>query len=83
MDRWFTCSWYEVTAVVVVFTLQSLVVKNTYKETYVIFLMYEHIFSMLYEDGSSIDTRHRLLRKLATPPVCHTPFTINRESADH
>lgn len=67
----------------VVFTLQSMVVNNSYKETYVVFLMYEHIFSMLYEDGSRIDTRHRLLRKLATPLVCRIPFTSNRESADH
>lgn len=66
-----------------VFTLQSLVVNNSYKETYVIFLMYEHIFSMLYEDGSSIDTRHRLLRTLGTPLVCHIPFIIDRESVDH
>lgn len=48
-----------------------------------IFLMYEHIFSMLYEDGSSIDTRHRLLRKLGTPLLCRPPFTADRESADH
>lgn len=67
----------------VVFTLQSLVVNNSYKETYMIFLMYEHIFSMLYEDGSSIDTRHRLLRKLGTPLLCRTPFTADRESAHH
>lgn len=66
----------------VVFTLQSLVVKNTYKYTYVIFLLYEHIFSMLYEDGSSIDTRYRLLRRLRTPLFCHRPYTIDRESAD-
>lgn len=56
---------------------------NSYKEMYVIFLMYEHIFSMLYEDGSSIDTRHRLLRKLGTPLLCRPPFTADRESADH
>lgn len=66
----------------VAFTLQSLVVNNSYKETYVIFLMYEHIFSMLYEDGSSVDTRHRLLRKLATPLLCRAPFTVDRESGD-
>lgn len=56
-------------------------VNNSYKETYVIFLMYEHVFSMLYEDGSSIDTRHRLLRKLGTPLLCRAPFTADRESA--
>ncbi|XP_011610134.2 uncharacterized protein isoform X1 [Takifugu rubripes] len=62
---------------------KSLVVKNSYKETYMIFLLYEHIFSMLYEDGSSIDTRHRLLRKLGTPLICHIPFTINQTVADN
>lgn len=56
-------------------------VNNSYKETYVIFLMYEHVFSMLYEDGSSLDTRHRLLRQLDTPLLCHQPFTTDRESA--
>uniref|UniRef100_A0A3Q3XC92 ZP domain-containing protein n=1 Tax=Mola mola TaxID=94237 RepID=A0A3Q3XC92_MOLML len=53
---------------------KSLVVNNTYKEMYVIFLMYEHVFSLLYEDGSSIDTRHRILRVLDTPLLCHPPF---------
>lgn len=72
----------DVPAVMGVSTLQSLVVNNSYKETYVIFLMYEHIFSMLYEDGSSMDTRHRLLRQLDTPLLCHQPFTSDREAAD-
>lgn len=65
------------------FPLQSLVVNNSYKEMYVVFLMYERIFSMAYEDGSSIDTRHRLLRRLATPLLCRTPVTADRESAGH
>lgn len=59
-----------------------MVINNSYKEKYVIFLMYEHIFSMLYEDGSRIDTRQRLLRKLGTPLLCRTPFTTDRESVD-
>lgn len=50
-----------------------------YKEKYVIFLMFEHVFSLLYEDGSSLDTRHRMLRVLATPLLCHPPFSIDRE----
>lgn len=62
--------------------LQSLVVNNVYKETYMIFLMYEHVFSLLYEDGSSIDTRHRMLRVLDTPLLCHPPFSIDCKSTD-
>lgn len=62
--------------------LQSLVANNAYKEMYVIFLMYEHVFSLLYEDGSSIDTKHRMLRVLETPLLCHSPFSIDRKSED-
>lgn len=57
---------------------QSLVVNNVYKETYVIFLLYEHVFSLLYEDGSSVNTRHRLLRVLDTPLLCRPPFSLDR-----
>lgn len=53
---------------------------NTYKETYVIYLLYEHIFSLLYEDGSSVDTRHRLLRALDTPLLCRPAFSVDRAS---
>lgn len=56
---------------------------NSYKETYVISLVYEHVFSMLYHDGGSIDTRLRLLRTLDTPLLCRSPFTTDRESAGH
>uniref|UniRef100_A0A3Q1GBK7 ZP domain-containing protein n=1 Tax=Acanthochromis polyacanthus TaxID=80966 RepID=A0A3Q1GBK7_9TELE len=59
---------------------KSLVVNNMYKETYTIFLLYEHIFSLLYEDGSSIETRHRMLRVLDTPLVCRPPFSLNRKT---
>ncbi|XP_038583056.1 uncharacterized protein LOC119909073 isoform X2 [Micropterus salmoides] len=59
---------------------KSWVVNNAYKETYVIDLLYEHIFSLLYEDGGSIDTRHRMLRVLDTPPHCRPPFSLNRKS---
>lgn len=51
-----------------------------YKETYVIFLLYEHVFSLLYEDGSSIETRHRMLRVLDTPLLCRPPFSLDRKS---
>uniref|UniRef100_A0A3B4WDW6 Uncharacterized LOC111645961 n=1 Tax=Seriola lalandi dorsalis TaxID=1841481 RepID=A0A3B4WDW6_SERLL len=46
---------------------KSFVVNNMYKELYVIFLLYEHVFSLLHEDSSSINTRHRMLRVLDTP----------------
>ncbi|XP_032364719.1 uncharacterized protein LOC116679131 [Etheostoma spectabile] len=57
---------------------QSWVVNNVYKETYVIFLLYQHVFSLLYEDGSSIDTRHRMLRVLDTPLLCRPPFHLDK-----
>uniref|UniRef100_A0A3P8TN29 ZP domain-containing protein n=1 Tax=Amphiprion percula TaxID=161767 RepID=A0A3P8TN29_AMPPE len=61
---------------------KSLVVNNMYKEAYTIFLLYEHVFSLLYEDGSNIDTRHRMLRVLDTPLVCRPPFSLNRKTVD-
>uniref|UniRef100_A0A8D3EF61 ZP domain-containing protein n=1 Tax=Scophthalmus maximus TaxID=52904 RepID=A0A8D3EF61_SCOMX len=61
---------------------KSLVVNNVYKELYVIFLLYEHVFSLLYEDGSSITTRHRMVRVLDTPLLCRPPFkTISDDDA--
>jgi len=51
-----------------------------YKEMYVIFLLYEHVFSLLYEDGSTIDTKHRMLRVLDTPLLCRPPFDLDRKS---
>uniref|UniRef100_A0A8P4GAX4 ZP domain-containing protein n=1 Tax=Dicentrarchus labrax TaxID=13489 RepID=A0A8P4GAX4_DICLA len=62
--------------------LQSLVVNNVYKEMYVIFLLYEHLFSLLYEDGSSIGTRHRMLRVLDTPLLCRPPFSLDQTISD-
>ncbi|KAM8725264.1 uncharacterized protein AB9X84_002112 isoform 1-T1 [Acanthopagrus schlegelii] len=61
---------------------KSLVENNVYKEMYVIFLMYEHVFSLLYEDGSSIDTRHRMLRVLDTPLLCRPPFSFDQTISD-
>lgn len=58
---------------------QGSVVDQVYRETYQIFLLYEHIFSVLYQDGSSVDTRHRMQKVLGTPPVSRQPFTIDRE----
>ncbi|XP_032364390.1 uncharacterized protein LOC116678758 [Etheostoma spectabile] len=61
---------------------KSWVVNNVYKETYVIFLLYQHVFSLLYEDGSSIDTRHRMLRVLDTPLLCRPPFHLDKTVSD-
>lgn len=56
-----------------------MVVNNVYRDTYVIFLFYEHIFSMLYDDGSEVETRQRLVRVLDTPLRCRYPFTLDRK----
>ncbi|XP_030260172.1 uncharacterized protein LOC115573522 isoform X3 [Sparus aurata] len=61
---------------------KSLVENSVYKEMYVIFLMYEHVFSLLYDDGSSIDTRHRMLRVLDTPLLCRPPFSFDQTTSD-
>ncbi|XP_047184611.1 uncharacterized protein LOC118290500 isoform X2 [Scophthalmus maximus] len=61
---------------------KSLVVNNVYKELYVIFLLYEHVFSLLYEDGSSITTRHRMVRVLDTPLLCRPPFSRDETISD-
>uniref|UniRef100_A0A4W6EI79 ZP domain-containing protein n=1 Tax=Lates calcarifer TaxID=8187 RepID=A0A4W6EI79_LATCA len=53
-----------------------------WKERYMIFVLYEHIFSLLYEDGSSIDTRHRMLRELDTPLLCRPPFSLDQTISD-
>lgn len=62
--------------------LQSLVEENVYKEVYRILLMYEHVFSLMYEDGNSIDTKHRILKVLETPLICHPPFSLNRKLSE-
>ncbi|KAJ8009235.1 hypothetical protein DPEC_G00086790 [Dallia pectoralis] len=56
---------------------KSLVMNNVYQETYTALLFYEHVFSHVYADGSSVETRHRLCRVVVTPLLCHTPFTID------
>lgn len=58
---------------------QSSVLDQVYKETYRIFLLYEHVFSVMYEDGSSVDNRHRMQKVLGTPPVSRLPFTLDRK----
>nr|XP_043904737.1 uncharacterized protein LOC122783871 isoform X2 [Solea senegalensis] len=60
---------------------KSLVVNDTYHELYTISMLYEHVFSLRYEDGSSTDTRHRLLRVLETPPLCRPLFTLHQTDA--
>ncbi|KAM6992351.1 uncharacterized protein LKV04_008406 [Tautogolabrus adspersus] len=61
---------------------KSLVLNNMYKETYVISLLYEHIFSLLFEDGSSINTKHRMFRVLDTPLLCRLPFSRDQTMND-
>ncbi|XP_023829988.1 uncharacterized protein [Salvelinus sp. IW2-2015] len=56
---------------------KSLVTNNIYREMYVAFLFYEHVFSHVYTDGSTVETRHRLLRVVDTPLLCRHPFTID------
>ena len=59
--------------------VQSMVVNNVYREMYVIFLFYEHVFSMLYDDGSEVETRQRMMRVLDTPLRCRHPFILDRK----
>lgn len=61
----------------IILLLQSLVEHNIYKESYMVFLCYQHIFSHVFTDGSEIETRHRQLRVLETPLVSRIPFTID------
>lgn len=63
-------------------SLQSLVLNNMYKEMYVICLLYEQVFSLLYEDGSSLDTRHRMFKVLDTPLLCRPPFSLDSKSTE-
>ncbi|KAK6295342.1 hypothetical protein J4Q44_G00345680 [Coregonus suidteri] len=56
---------------------KSLVTNNIYREMYVAFLFYEHVFSHVYTDGSTVETRHRLLRVVDTPLLCRHPFTVD------
>uniref|UniRef100_A0A3P8WR90 ZP domain-containing protein n=1 Tax=Cynoglossus semilaevis TaxID=244447 RepID=A0A3P8WR90_CYNSE len=63
---------------------KSWVVNNTYKEEFGISLLYEHDFSLTYDGSRRINIKHRLLRVLATPPLCHPPFkTLDNDVAFH
>ncbi|XP_024866909.1 uncharacterized protein LOC112451536 isoform X2 [Kryptolebias marmoratus] len=62
---------------------KSLVEENVYKEVYTILLMYEHVFSLVYEDDNAIDTKHRILKVLETPLICHPPFSLNQTISKH
>lgn len=53
-------------------------VNNVYKEMYKIFLLYEHVFAQVYEDGTSVETRQRLFRMLETPPSSQQPTIVDR-----
>ena len=59
-----------------------MVVNNVYRETYIIFLFYEHVSSMLYDDGSEVETRQRTVRVLDTPLRCRHPFSLDRKPKD-
>ncbi|XP_061757422.1 uncharacterized protein LOC133553344 isoform X2 [Nerophis ophidion] len=61
---------------------KSLVVDNMYKEKFMISLLYEHLFSVTYQDGSSVDTKHRIHRVLDTPLLCRPPFSLDQTATD-
>ncbi|XP_041660937.1 uncharacterized protein LOC121521216 isoform X2 [Cheilinus undulatus] len=61
---------------------KSVVLDNVYKEKYVISVLYEHVFSLLFEDGSSIDTKHRTFQVLDTPLLCRSPFSLDQTMND-
>ncbi|XP_077366418.1 uncharacterized protein LOC144010140 [Festucalex cinctus] len=61
---------------------ESLVVNNMYKETFVISVLYEHRFSVEYQDGSSVETKLRILRVLQTPLICQRPFSVDQTNGD-
>ncbi|MED6268125.1 hypothetical protein CHARACLAT_019043 [Characodon lateralis] len=61
---------------------KSLVVENMYKEFYMVPLMYEHVFSLVFDDGH-IDTKHRTFKVLETPLICRPPFSLNKTISDH
>ncbi|XP_041831388.1 uncharacterized protein LOC121633429 isoform X2 [Melanotaenia boesemani] len=61
---------------------KSLVVQNMYKEMYMILVLYEHVFSLTYEDGSSLDTKLRMMKVLETPLICRQPFSLNQTISD-
>ncbi|KAM4522085.1 uncharacterized protein PAE49_001928 isoform 2-T4 [Odontesthes bonariensis] len=56
---------------------KSLVEANMYQEEYKILLLYEQVFSLVYDDGSSLDTKYRTLKMLTTPLICRPPFSLN------
>ncbi|XP_015251144.1 PREDICTED: uncharacterized protein LOC107098155 [Cyprinodon variegatus] len=61
---------------------KSLVLENLYQEFYTVLLMYEHVFSLIFDDGHSIDTKHRTFKVLETPLVCRQPFCLNQTIGD-
>uniref|UniRef100_A0AAZ3P1G5 ZP domain-containing protein n=1 Tax=Oncorhynchus tshawytscha TaxID=74940 RepID=A0AAZ3P1G5_ONCTS len=60
---------------------KSLVTNNIYREMYVAFLFYEHVFSHVYTDGSTVETRHRLLRVVDTPLLMFILFAHNEHTS--
>ncbi|KAK2883503.1 hypothetical protein Q8A67_017140 [Cirrhinus molitorella] len=55
----------------------SLVENNIYKESYMAFLCYEHIYSHKFMDDTEIETRHRQLRVMETPLISRIPYAID------
>ncbi|XP_051730744.1 uncharacterized protein LOC127502161 [Ctenopharyngodon idella] len=56
---------------------KSLVENNVYKESYMAFLCYEHIYSHVFMDGTEMETRYRQLQVMETPLVSRNLFAID------
>lgn len=52
---------------------------NVYKESYMAFLCYEHIYSHVFMDGTEMETRYRQLQVMETPLVSRNLFAIDGE----
>ncbi|XP_011490423.1 uncharacterized protein LOC105357248 isoform X3 [Oryzias latipes] len=61
---------------------KSLVLENVYKEAFTMELLYEHVFSLVSEDGSSFQTKHRMLKVLESPLICRVPFSLNKSISE-
>ncbi|XP_051908627.1 uncharacterized protein LOC127592154 [Hippocampus zosterae] len=61
---------------------RSLVADNVYKESFVISLLYEHLFSAASQDGGAVDTKVRIARVLQTPLLCRRPFSLDQTAGD-
>lgn len=48
---------------------------NVYNELYTVQLTYEQVFV----DHSGVRTRQNVVRQMATPPIAHPLFSVNRK----